>query len=915
MSNTGFLNQLASYLWDNYLISNKEVMVVLPTKRAKVFLLKALQQNANKVLFAPRILSIEQFMGEVSGIRLIDTAETLLQFYTTYSKITPSEKREDFESFSKWANTLLADFNEIDRYLLEPNSVFQYLKEAEALKRWDLEPEHSTELIQKYLIFWNTLPQYYQAFYQDLKVSQQGYQGLVCREAVLNLQKYIDSNTHLNFVFAGFNALNKAEEHIFQYLLKEQKAEVFWDADAHFLEDPYHDAGWFLRKIKNEWAHYKSHPFEWISNSFSQDKEIHIIGTPKSVGQARVAGDVVKQLIHQPSNLEHTALVLADEHLLIPVLHSLPQSIPSLNITMSYPAKSNPVQILLQLIFKMQLNAQKRNASQFQFYHKELIQVLNHPLLIGMMDSKPLLKALKKNNISFLSFEKLSTLFDHKHEVFDWVFSPWQETSNEIMNRILSLLVAIRNHLKSTPDQELSLVFVHALYQSLQKLQNHIAQHHEVLSLKAFYDLFKQSSQQATVSFEGEPLEGLQIMGILESRGLDFENVIITSMNEGTLPAGKSAQSFIPYDIKRELGLPTYKEKDAVFAYHFYSLMKRAQKVYLIYNTETEGLEQGEKSRFITQLEVENLPNHQLVPSTFAAEVPGITATPRSIEKSPNLTQRLQEIAQSGFSPSSLASYIRNPLQFYYQKVLKIREEEEVEEEIAANTLGSVIHKTLEDLYTPYLNGVLTPAHLKKMAQSFEKPLQEAFKSIYKEGEINRGKNLIAYEVTKKYIQRFLTQEEEMLQSQEIIVDGLEQKLAVTIDHPELSFPVVLNGTIDRVDQFGGQLRIIDYKTGKVIKNQLKYNGLEELLTDVKKDKIFQLLCYAYMYHKQHGILPEQACIYSFKNAKEGIMSLNDGKNVLEITPALLDDFEALLVSLIKEILDPAVPIVEKLPD
>lgn len=915
MSQPGFLYQLAQHLWEKYLALNKEVIVVLPTKRAKFFLLKALQQNATKVLFAPKILSIEQFMGEVSGVRLIEQDESLLLFYSTYIQITTPEKRESFESFSKWATTLLSDFNEIDRYLLQPDEVFQYLKEVEALKRWNLDPEHSTDLIQKYLGFWNLLPKYYHTFYQDLKKSKQGYQGLICREAVSQIESHLSGNPDTDYVFAGFNALNKAEEYIFQKLLQQQRAEVFWDADTHFLEDHYHDAGLFLRRIKKDWPHYKSHPFDWITDTFSQKKEIHIIGTPKSVGQARVAGHVVEQLLKQLSDLERTALVLADEHLLIPILHSLPQSVPSLNVTMSYPAKSNPVQILLQLIFKMQMNAQKRNPSNFQFYHKELIQVLNHPLMIGLIDSKSLQTALKKNNISFISFEKLTDLFGSNHQVFEWVFSPWEEPSNVLMDRILSLLVALRNHLKATPDQKLSLVFVHALYQSLQKLQNHIEEYHEVLSLKSFYDLFKQSSQQASVSFEGEPLQGLQIMGILESRGLDFENVIITSMNEGTLPAGKSAQSFIPYDIKRELGLPTYKEKDAVFAYHFYNLIKRAQKVYLIYNTETEGLEQGEKSRFITQLEVENLPNHQLVSTTFAAEVPGITATPKTIEKSPNLMQRLHELAQNGFSPSSLASYIRNPLQFYYQKVLKIREEEEVEEEIAANTLGSVIHKTLEDLYTPYLNGILTPAHLKKMAQSFEKPLQEAFKIIYKEGDIYRGKNLIAYEVTKKYIQRFLSQEEEMLQSQEIIVDGLEQKLAVTIDHPELPFPVVINGTIDRVDRAGGQLRIIDYKTGKVDKKQLKCIGLQELLTDVKKDKIFQLLCYAYMYHKQHGILPEQACIYSFKNAKEGIMPLHDGKNALEITPTLLNDFEVLLVSLIKEILDPAVPIVEKLPD
>lgn len=912
MSNQGFLKLLANHLLTKYLDFNHDVTVVLPNKRAKVFLLNALKENAPKIMFAPKIISVEQFMEEISGIRSIDQAELLLNFYASYTKITQLDEKEDFETFSKWGNTLLADFNEIDQYLLEPNLVFQYLKEVEALKRWNLEPDNSTDLIQNYLAFWNSIPVFYYSLYQDLKELNIGYQGLVCREAVLNLKNYINSNLSSQFVFGGFNALNKAEEYIFQWLLNENRAEVFWDADAHFLENTYHDAGWFLRKIKREWSYYNSHSFEWITNNFSNEKEIHIIGTPKSVGQARVAGDLVEQLMNKQSKLESTALVLADEHLLIPVLHSLPQSIPALNITMSYPAKSNPVQILFQLIFKMQLNAQKRSASHFQFYHKDLIPVLNHPLLIGLIESKPLLQSLKKNNISFLSFERLSTLFGFKNEIFDWVFSPWNGSSDLIMNRMLSIMISIRNKLKSNPDQKLTLVFVHALYQNIQKLQNHMVKHYHVLNLKTIYDLFNQFSQQTKVSFEGEPLEGLQIMGILESRGLDFENVIITSVNEGTLPSGKKNHSFIPNDIKIELGLPTYKEKDAIFSYHFYNLIKRAKKVYLIYNTESEGLEQGEKSRFITQLELDKLPTHQVIPLIFAPEVPGINSFPKTIIKSPSLMKRLHELAQSGFSPSSLASYIRNPFQFYNQTVLKIREEEGVEEEIAANTLGSIIHKTLEDLYTPHLNKVLTQKHLKSMALGFETPLKRAFKSIYKDGDINSGKNLIAYEVTKKYIMRFLSQEEEILQLQEIVLNGLEQKLAITINHPELPFPVVLKGTIDRVDYYEGKLRIIDYKTGKVEKKQLKCINLEELFIDVDKDKVFQLLSYAYMYHKQYELLPEEACIYSFKNTKEGIMPLHDGKNALVITPTLLGDFETLLVSLIKEILDPTIPIVEK---
>jgi len=913
MTNQSFLNRIAHFLWDNYLHDNKEIVVVLPSKRSRIFLIRSLQKVSNRVFFAPKIISVEQFVEDISGIKTLDKPDLLLKFYHSYLKVVSESQREDFEMFSKWAGTLLNDFNEIDRYFIKPNKVFSYLKEIEALKRWNLEPNETTILIKNYLHFWDLLPKLYETFYSDLKNASFGYQGMVYREAVNKLESFIGTQRDIKFIFAGFNALNKAEETIFQSLQHLGLAEIIWDADPFFLNDPFHDAGWFLRNIKKDWSFYKSHPFEWITDSFALDKEIHVIGTPKSVGQARIVGDLVSTIFHENQNLENTAIVLGDENLLIPILHSLPSALPSLNITMSFSGKSNPVQILIHKIFKMQLNAQKRNQNNPVFYHKELLEVLNHPILGNVFDIHKLVSQIKNNNISFLTFSKFNTLHKEKNSLFNLIFEPWKGPASKTILNISKILIQIRSLLRNEKEEQITIAFVHSLFKEVQKLTNYVEEHQELLSLKSLYDLFKQTTENADVSFEGEPLEGLQIMGILESRVLDFENIIITSVNEGTFPAGKSPQTFIPHDVKKELGLPTFKEKDAIYTYHFYNLIKRAKKVYLIYNSEAEGLEQGEKSRFITQLEVENLPNHQLTHTTYAAKVSGINLKPKTIAKTPLLIEKLKEIAQAGFSPSSLVSYIRNPLHFYIQKVLSIGDVDEVEEQIAANTFGSIVHNTLEELYKPYLKTNLKVEYLKKMLLNFEIPLRDSFSKIYKDGEIDKGKNLLAFEVTKRYIQKFLEFEIETLSKHQVHVVDIEQKFNVKLDHLDLPFPVVLKGNLDRIDLFDQSLRIIDYKTGRVEKTQLKFNGFDELIVEPKKDKIFQLMCYAYMYYKEHQIIPEEACIYSFRNASQGMMPIYEGRNKMVINEEILNDFEKVLVKLIKEILDPEIPFIEKL--
>ena len=919
MTHTTFLEALSEEIVRDYQDKLSTVTIILPNKRARVFLLEALKKQVNQTVFAPEIISIEDFIQEVAGIRSCDSIELLFEFYTVYLSVTPKEQQQEFELFANWAKTLIQDFNEIDRYLLKPNHVFSYLKDIEVLKRWDLQPSETTTLIDNHLEFWSKLPEYYESFYNHLKNKGIGYQGLIYREAVDNLHYFSEALGERKLVFAGFNALNQAEERIIQQLLFNEQAKIYWDIDAVFLNDGLHDAGLFVRRFKKEWKQYTNQPFEWIVNAFSQEKNIEIIGTPKTIGQAKIAGKIVEQFQEQGKSLDKTALVLGEENLLLPVLYALPNSVESLNITMGFSSKNNPAQILIGKLFKLHTNAIQRSESSYTLYYKEVLDILTNPLVEPYCKASKVVQIINQNNITFLSQKKLMELHPEASELFHLLFDRWDHNILNILNRLSAVLLAIKSFLGNDSEEEkVAKAFVYSLFKAINKLISYQERYAQIDSIAMLHMMYKQIIDLAEVSFEGEPLSGLQIMGVLESRVLDFENVIITSMNEGVFPAGKSTNSFIPYDVKRELGLPTYKEKDAIYCYHFYHLLLRAKNIYLLYNTESEGLDAGEKSRFITQLEIEKQPNHNITHKIYNAYLPDKAYEPIVVPKSGRVMERLHEIATGrGFSPSGLTSYIRNPIQFYNQRILRIAEVEEVEENIALNTLGTIIHGALEALYKPFLNVFLTVDHMEAMLQQANAEVEKQFREVYKEGEIKKGKNLLAFEVAKRNVFNFLNEEKQLIKSGDAVkVLALETSLERILEDDRLPYPVKIAGNVDRIEQRNGTIRIIDYKTGKVEQRNVQLKDWNGLTSDIKNEKIIQLLCYAFMYEEQNSAMPMEAGIISFKNMKAGFLpfGIKEDKNVDSlINTEVLEAFKTEIIGLINEILNVAIPFEEKL--
>lgn len=917
---TSFIHDVLLDLKDKHQdVSN--LTFILPSKRAGTFLKSELSKVFDKTLFAPNILSIETFIETLSNLQQLTNVELLFELYKTYKAYTPKNAQDTFDTFSKWAQILLQDFNEIDRYLIPQAHIFDYLSAIQEINHhhWSLEENHTT-LIKNHLAFWKQLHTYYKGFTSQLIANGKGYQGLIYREAAAHTEAYITSHSNTHHVLLGFNALNTAEITIFQKLLSSGIASIYWDVDRVFIEDKQHDAGLFIRRHKTSWKYFEQNPFNWIGDHYSKDKHIEVLGIPKNVGQAKYIGQLLKELNHK-DHLKQTALVLGNETLLFPILSSIPDTIETLNITMGFPLRLVPLSALFDQLFLLHRSHSK------DYYYVDVITLLSHPsinmLFIDDMNTnhaERLISYIQHNNLVQLSEEQLYVLAPQFKPLLTLLFESWNDTPKKALDRCTELIFYIKQRLDSDKVQHrLALEYLfkfHTIFNALKVLNT---EHAYVNSIKTLYSLYKEVLNTETLDFQGEPLKGLQIMGMLESRVLDFETVIISGVNEGILPSGKSNNSFIPYDVKRENGLPTYKEKDAVYTYHFYRLIQRAKNVYIIYNTEPDVLEGGEKSRFITQLDVEGL--HTIHHRIVTPKTPKISLALKTIKKTDTVLKRIQEIAKKGFSPSSLTAYIRNPLDFYYQRVLGIQDYDTVEETIAANTLGTVIHNTLEDFYTPFINTILSEDIIKSMRLKIDATVTKHFKNCYKEGTITKGKNLIIYEIAKRYVSNFLNYElQNIRKGNQITILALEQKYDIQINVPGISYPVGLTGTVDRIDRCNDTLRIIDYKTGKVEQGKVEIVDWEAINTDYTKySKSFQVLMYTYMMHYQTSIeQPTEAGIISFKNLKGGFLkfakkeSTRSRKKDTLITSETLAQFETQLHKLIQEICNPDLNFIEK---
>lgn len=889
---------------------NLDVCVVIPSKRAKVFIIDAFKQ-LRKNVFLPKIITVEDFVEEVTGLMHLDSTSLLMEFYQYFQLNFPNDN-QSFAVFTTWAKTFLYDLKDIDGYLIDTNHLFEYLQDIKALERWQLEHQESTELINKQLKFWYHLPDYYNGFYNFLIEKNLGYNGLIQREGVNKLNSFLNKSNQF-FVFGGFNALNNAEQKIFQTILSEQKGQIYWDIDDFFMSEPFHLASHFTNLFKSHWAYYKNNPFLEISSHYKNNKNIFIYKTIKTIGQAKLIGNILNE---NNFNLNDTAIVLPDETLLLPILNHLPNHIESLNITMGYPAINNPLQFLIHDIFTLHKKAKTTKNNQALFYFKHVLSILQNPNVSELMQTTSIISYINKYNINYITFDKIiQNASHHDYEILALLFGFTFSDNKSFLENVMLIIKHIKSY--KTQSQKLfsniDLAFLFSLFQMVNQLKLYLDKYEIENDCQLLFDLYKDQVSQAQASFEGKPLQGLQIMGMLESRMLDFETVIIPSCNENILPPKARQSSIVPFDVKKENGMPTQLEQDALITYHFYRLISKAKNVFLIYDGDDgQGLNTGEKSRFIEQILFDNLPNHRIIQKSFVPKIQ-IDKSQNDIIKNSEVLDLLKIHAESGFSASSISNYLRNPKDFFVNNILKIKEIDEVEEDIASNTLGSIIHKTLENLYTPYLNEILSEGIIKVILSQFENELNQNFKAYFKDGDLNSGKNLIAFEISKKQINQFLQKELEHIKNgDEVVILALEKDYKIQLNDARFPFPVFLKGNLDRIEKRNGVLIVIDYKTGKVEQSQLNLTENKKLnLFNLKNEKIIQLLCYILLMKSENPNEDIKAAIISFRNINSHHLFLKEkiGKEISDfITNETLDIFENELKELIVEILNPEIP-------
>ncbi|WP_036157499.1 PD-(D/E)XK nuclease family protein [Maribacter forsetii] len=891
------------------------VVFILPSKRAGVFLKKILAQSLTNTVLAPEIYSIEDFIEKVSNLVTANTTTQLFELYNAYLKVGDYEK-ESFDSFLKWGQILLQDFNEVDRYLVDASTLYQNVAAIQEVNHWSLNPDNS-EMIENYLHFWRYLEGIYNQFNNSLLEQGLGHQGLIYKTSVSELPNYLN-NTNKKHIFLGFNALNTAESILIQTILEKTDASIYWDIDPYFLQDNIHDAGFFIRNYKSSWNILKDKPLAGLTNYYNTKKNIEIIGVPKNISQVNYVGDLLYKIQNDsPDALRNAAIVLGNEELLNPLLNSIPNNIPATNITMGQKLASTT----LASFFTNLIEFHEQKTEKGWFY-KHLLNLLTHSYAVLLFDANEvstdsLISKIKTNNWSYITNAQIRELLP-ENAAINLLFEDVKNNPNRLIDNFLALIEAIRV-IDVVKENSLLLEQLYKFFTLFNQLKDLCNSFTYINNLKSLKHLFSQLLSSETLDFQGNPIEGIQIMGMLESRLLDFETIIITSVNEGVLPSGKSNNSFIPYDLKIKNGLPTYKEKDAVYTYHFYRLLQRAKNVYILYNTEPDALEGGERSRLITQLLTDD--NRTNIKSFIATPtIQPITKEIEQVEKTTSLAALIQDKARKGFSPSSLSNYIRNPIDFYKQNLLNINEVLQVEETLAPNTFGTIVHDSLEELYTPLIGKPLTADLLNGIRKGIPTIVAQNFEKTFKDGNISSGKNYISFHVILKYIQTFIDVEVKELADHSITIIALEQALSVPLEVAGLDFPIILKGKLDRVDEYDGITRIIDYKTGKVERRNVEIVEWDVLTDEYQYSKAFQLLCYGLMYSKTHPTenLSIQAGIISLKNFAEGTLlfaqkesARSTTKNHI-ITNEVISDFEQILGQLITEICNADIPFTEK---
>ncbi|MBN2484875.1 MAG: PD-(D/E)XK nuclease family protein [Bacteroidales bacterium] len=925
-----FLKSVAEYVFGIYGNNLHATDIVFPNKRARIFFNRYLSEITDKPLFAPKYYTISEFMQKLSGKAPADQFTLLFILYEVYSRITGA--KDSFDNFLFYCEMLLADFDDIDKYLADAEMLFRNLTELKEYEAYtDYLEEGQIKAIQQFWetfyanglsaekknfeSLWMVLHRIYIEFNNELDKQSVTYEGKASREAIAKLEGNLPISEGRTVIFIGFNALNTCEYKLFKHLKNAKKALFFWDYDKYYFEKDFHEATFFLSKFVKEFPMPDGFTFE--SDLTGKGKTISTVDIPTQTGQTKALPDILSGLpANWAENPSETAIALADESLLMPVLTSLPANIADINISMGYPLKESMVYNFTQICLDLHRN-KKCSSHNCSYYHKDIIRLIQHGFIRVLLNDNAarLSREIHKANLIYISDKWLI----ERAPEFNQLLSKNTNARNFIsyllvvMDMLPKAIETLPANTANIEKEALAQILGH-----LRRMEDVFAQTEIDFSYKSLLLLTGRLLRSASVPFSGEPLSGLQIMGILETRSLDFKNLIILSMNEGVFPKSGNVPSIIPYTLRKAFDMPTIEHQDAIYAYYFYRLLQRPQHVRLVYCSSVNDTKKGEASRFVQQLLYDNAFTTKKY--TYGYKVYPQTNKSLIVNRN-NKTLQILTNKYAGnnpqiLSPSAINTYLQCQLRFYFRYVAGIPEPDEISEDIEANILGSILHAAMKNLYEPYKGKQIekeTIQQISNNARLIDMAIAEAFWEEYfapeepfpgTENVTFSGKNLLVKHVLLNYIKKILEYDSANTPLQ---IKSLEDKfvMPVTVSN---NITVQIGGFIDRIDTCKGILRIIDYKTGK---KKDDFKSVDSLFDEEDKNRnnaAFQVLLYSLVYSKVSGnenIQPALFFVREMLNNDYDPSIVNKAEGAINNTKTILPVFEQLLKNTLENIFCP----------
>lgn len=829
-----------------------DVTVVFPNRRARLFFDDCIAACSTQPVWSPQYTTIEDLFRSQSDLKPADRIEMVTLLHKIYANELHSD--ESLDSFWSWGELMLADFDDVDRNLAPADQLFSLLREQrelsddsfltdkqrEALNQFFKEWSNSkpTRLRDRHVAIWSVLGNIYEKFTKQLSDKGLGYNGMIQRRVIENLDT--DRLTARKYVFVGFNSLDKAERALFKAIQGTGKAMFYWDYDPAYTEGSLqHEAGRFLRDNMRDF------PNELPRTAFDNlpKAKLTIVETSTDNAQARFIPQWLDSLHKEGKAGRETAIVLADESLLQPVLHSIPQEkIANVNITMGYNLTETSLFSLVSALLDMQRLAAR---SKGRFSIQTLSRVLGNPMIAALCaDAPTLLEELRRTRRMFPDTQALTA-----HPQLAVLFTPAtdnQQLLQYLLTVFKALVPVIRERADDTLFQPLNQESLYRIYTQINRLNSLMEAGNLELQTETLCRLIRSILSSTTVPFHGEPAVGMQIMGLIETRNLDFQNVLLLSAQEGTLPKGSQNSSFIPYNIRLAFGLTTMQDKSAVSSYNFHHLIQRAQNVTMVYNgnADAKGIGKGQISRYLLQLIVSGRDVQRIVLKTDKTDTRSLE--PLTIQKTPDVMERLRDRGQRGLAPSALNEFMSCKLKYYLDQIAELRKPDDTDTEIDYALFGTLFHKSAEIAYNELAqkdNGDITKEMLNNLLSDhkhLDEIVKRAFdKEYFKKGTTDTrdysGIQSINYDVIKMYLSQILRMDAELYAPFTYIgSENKDYRYPMTVSTPDgQEFEVILKGAIDRIDRKDGITRIVDYKTGSK-----------------RDEQLFQILFYAYVVSK-----------------------------------------------------------------